>query len=258
MKINNKYYHYIEEYVRSVHVESCIDDRNYIEMGDCIYAIITNRDESLIVILQIKLESQQHPHVINCILSRKLECKPTAICPIKGCYDSYKYCIGVASIDGRVSVYGSTGIESSTRCLSTKEPSKGRPNSIIQQPIEMLHRFVNDLIYIWVSYDDETIKLLQCKLDLTPLSSNNQTAKFNSLFNISYDCHLLGTFHRFELLNSRFGYASCLVLYFGKADATSIASIDVTYALHQAEKVSIFINCSILPFIYNGCSFTIH
>lgn len=83
--------------------------------------------------------------------------------------------------------------------------------SIINQPINILNRFTNDLFYLWFIYEN-SIELYYFKIDIMTNYKNKSSIK--KVFTFKPDIKKWGKFKIMEVLNSRYGIGSFIAIHY--------------------------------------------
>jgi hypothetical protein len=83
--------------------------------------------------------------------------------------------------------------------------------SIINQPIDLLNRFTNDLFYLWIIYEN-SIELYYFKIDINTNYINKPSIRKG--FTLQLEIPSYGKFQLLEILNTRYGIGSFLAIHF--------------------------------------------
>ena len=93
-------------------------------------------------------------------------------------FKTEKYRVYVISFDTDIHVYTIAGNDNST--VISAVPHKGRDvvKMLIPQPVDVLKRVENNLMYIWVGYENDQVDLMSFK---SSMSARNSLQCFNSI-----------------------------------------------------------------------------
>lgn len=109
----------------------------------------------------------------------------------------------------------------------TNERNKKKVLDVCIQSTKVLKRFVNNVSYLWVVYDD-SLELLSCKNDISDYD-------VKSTFQINYDNY--GNYQKFQCIDTRDDECTFLSFHFIKGKVYNILPLDTRYVLYFAEKV---------------------
>lgn len=107
--------------------------------------------------------------------------------------------------------------------------NKKKVLDIAVQSVTLLKRFINNISYIWIIYED-SLELLSCKND-----NNDNDVKCT--FRIKYD-NSYGNYHKFQCIDTRDDENAFVAFHFIKGKIYNILPLDARHVLYYAEMVT--------------------
>ena len=114
----------------------------------------------------------------------------------------------------------------------TNDKNKKKVLDICIQSVKLLKRFVDNLTYVWLVYED-SLELVSCKND-------NNDNDVICTFRLNYD-NSYGTYHKYQCIDTRDNESAFLAFYFIKGKFYNILPLDARHVLYFAEKVLILL-----------------
>jgi len=114
----------------------------------------------------------------------------------------------------------------------TNDKNKKKVLDICIQSVKLLKRFVDNLTYVWLVFED-SLELVSCKND----SNDNDII---CTFRLNYD-NSYGTYHKYQCIDTRGNESAFLAFHFIKGKVYNILPLDARHILYFAEKVLILL-----------------